>query len=225
MHIGLVGSIGPAATDYYYRGLIGALADAGKRLEATIAHADAPTLLGNMERDDGAAQAAIFSALAGRLKAAGAQAVAITSIAGHFCIDQLEARSPLPVIDLIGEVDAALKAGPLKTVGLIGTRRVMESRFYGGLSSVEIVVPEDGEVEQVHGNYVEMAMLGRVGEAQRQVFFSAGRRLCEERGAEAVLLGGTDLFLAFDGQDCGFEAVDCANIHIAALARAAGSDR
>ena len=53
------------------------------------------------------------------------------------------------------------------------------------------------------------------------MFFSVGRRLCEDQGAEAVLLGGTDLFLAFDDRDCGFKTIDCANIHIAALARAA----
>ena len=39
--------------------------------------------------------------------------------------------------------------------------------------------------------------------------------------AEALLLGGTDLFLAFDGQECGFPVIDCAALHIAALAQAA----
>ena len=62
---------------------------------------------------------------------------------------------------------------------------------------------------------------GIVTEAQREVFFSVGRRLCEDHGVEAVLLGGTDLFLAFDDRDCGFKTIDCAIIHIAALARAA----
>jgi hypothetical protein len=39
------------------------------------------------------------------------------------------------------------------------------------------------------------------------------------QGAEAVLLGGTDLFLAFAGQDCGFPVIDCAEIHVEALYR------
>jgi hypothetical protein len=34
-------------------------------------------------------------------------------------------------------------------------------------------------------------------------------------------LGDTDLFLAFDGRDCGFEAIDCALMHIEDLAREA----
>ena len=48
MHIGLIGGIGPAATDVYYRGLISRAAQMGRDLDATIVHADAPTLLDNL---------------------------------------------------------------------------------------------------------------------------------------------------------------------------------
>lgn len=225
MHIGLVGGIGPAATDYYYRGLIRALAERGKPLDVTIVHADARTLIGNLERDDDAAQVAIFAELVERLEAAGAKAAAVTSIAGHFCIEALKAVSPLPIIDMIGEVDAALQSRGLKKVGLLGTRAVMETRFYAGLPSVDIVLPDEEELEEVHQSYVAMAMAAQVTEKQREVFYSVGRRLCSEHGAEAVVLGGTDLFLAFDGRDCGFAPVDCAAIHVDALARVAAGER
>jgi aspartate racemase len=43
--------------------------------------------------------------------------------------------------------------------------------------------------------------------------------LCKAQGAEAIVLGGTDLFLAFAGQDCGFPVLDCAEVHIDALYR------
>ena len=224
MHIGLIGGIGPAATDHYYRGLIRAVAVSGSTLELTIAHTDAPTLLENLTHDNGAAQAVIFANLIGQLQAAGAQAAAITSIAGHFCIGELTKISPLPVIDIIGEVDAALKKRNLQKVGLIGTRKVMDSGFYGGLPTVDIMLPDARNLDRVHDSYVEMAMSGKVTDAQRQVFFSAGRRLVEDYGAGAIVLGGTDLFLAFDGADCGFDLVDCADIHIGTLARVATGD-
>jgi aspartate racemase len=61
-----------------------------------------------------------------------------------------------------------------------------------------------------------MATIGHVTEDQRQVFFEAGRALCA-RGAEAIMLGGTDLFLAFAGHDPGFSVIDCADIHVDAI--------
>ena len=76
----------------------------------------------------------------------------------------------------------------------------------------------EGEaLDQVHKNYVEMAIAGRVTEAQRRTFFSVGQHLCRAQDAEAVVLGGTDLFLAFEGQDCGFPVIDCADVHIEAI--------
>jgi aspartate racemase len=128
MQIGLIGGIGPAATDYYYRRLIAAFAGKKMPLELTIAHADTPTLLNNLASDDKAGQAAIFTYLTKRLAAAGANCVAITSIAGHFCIDAFKATSPLPAVDMIVEVNRAIAGRGLSRVGILGTRTVMETR-------------------------------------------------------------------------------------------------
>jgi aspartate racemase len=141
-------------------------------------------------------------------------------MAGHFCIGELKAMSPLPILDAIPEVDAAIRDRNLKTIGILGTRTVMETGLYGGISSAEIVLPQGEALEQIHTSYLEMAIAGRVTDAQRRVFFSIGQQLCRAQGAEAVMLGGTDLFLAFAGQDCGFPVIDCAGIHVEALYRA-----
>ena len=47
-----------------------------------------------------------------------------------------------------------------------------------------------------------------------------GTALCRDQGADAVLLAGTDLFVAFEGHDPGFPVLDSAAIHIEALAAA-----
>ena len=93
----------------------------------------------------------------------------------------------------------------------------MATRLYGGISSAAIVLPEGDAFEEVHQSYIDMAVAARVTEAQRRTFFAAGRRLCEVQGAEAVVLGGTDLGLAFQGQDPGFPVIDCVEIHVDAL--------
>jgi aspartate racemase len=217
MHIGLIGGIGPAATDFYHRGLIERHAASGVPLDLTIAYASAPTMSRNMADRRPDKQAEIFAGLINRLKAAGAAAAAVTSMGGHFCIKELEAISPLPLINGLDPVDAAIRDRKLKKVGIIGTRTVMETKLYGKITSAEVLAPEGDELAQVHQCYVTMAQSGRVTEEQRRTFFAAGRRLTGERGAEAVMLGGTDLFLAFVGHDCGFPLVDCADIHVGAI--------
>jgi aspartate racemase len=122
MHIGLIGGIGPAATEFYYRGLIDRHAKSGTRLELTIANAAGRDLSQNLANKDARKQAAIFVALITRLKAAGAQAAAITSMGGHFCIGELLPISPLPILNGIPEVDTAVRRRKFKTVGASSAR-------------------------------------------------------------------------------------------------------
>ena len=75
MHIGLIGGIGPAATEFYYRGLIDRHAKSGTRLELTIANAEVRDLSQNLANKDARKQAEIFVVLITRLKAAGALAL------------------------------------------------------------------------------------------------------------------------------------------------------
>jgi aspartate racemase len=221
MHLGLIVGIGPAATDYYYRYLIAALARSGKDLELTMAHADTATLLRHQASGDARAQVEIYARLAARLKAAGAQTLAITSIAGHFCIREFEAVSPLPIINLLAEVNREITSRKLRKLGLIGTRGVMESRFYGAVGDAEIIPPPGDSLMEVHDAYVAMAAAGKITEVQRQIFFTAARRLIDDFAVEAVMLAGTDLALAFNDRDHGFPIIDCAEVHAAAIVKVA----
>jgi aspartate racemase len=223
MHIGLIGGIGPAATDFYYRRLISTFASRKQALELSIVHADAPTLLRNLASNDATTQVAIYMKLTKRLKAAGAECVAITSVAGHFCIDAFKAATVLPVVDLISEVDRAVGRGTFERLGILGTRTVMETRLYGGVSSVAIVPPSGQDLEDVHRAYVAMAASGIVTEAQRAVFVAVSERLLKESGVEAIMLAGTDLALVFNERDTEFPLIDCAAIHADAIANLATS--
>ena len=143
MHIGLIGGIGPTATDFYYRRLISTFARKKATLDLTIVHADTPILLSNLARNDAAAQTAIYSRLTHRLVSAGAECVGVTSIAGHFCIDDFKVLSALPVVDMVVEVSQTIEARGLKRIGILGTRTVMQTRFYGRIASAEIVPPKN----------------------------------------------------------------------------------
>ena len=63
MHIGLIGGIGPAATDFYYRGLIDRARAAGCALDCTIAHADVREMSSNLTAGNRRGQAEIFAGL------------------------------------------------------------------------------------------------------------------------------------------------------------------
>ena len=93
MHLGLIGGIGPAATIVYYDRLSRRVREAGGTLELTIVNANLDELIANVNADRRPEQARAYAALIDRLRAAGAECAAITSLGGHFCFPETEAIS------------------------------------------------------------------------------------------------------------------------------------
>lgn len=218
MHVGLIGGIGPAATVFYYTQLVQRHAAAGKKLDLTIVHGDPREVSQNMLARAPERQAQVFAGLIARLKAAGAEYAAVTSMGSHFCVRELELITTLPLINIIPAMADAVRAKGCRRVGIMGTRAVIETKCYGALGGIEVLAPEGDAVMATHQNYTDMAISGAATEQHREFFFREGRDLMR-RGAEAVVLGGTDMFLAFEGRDCGFPIIDSAAAHVEAVAR------
>ena len=223
MHIGLIGGIGPAATVVYYQRLCAAMAARGARLELTIVQADIQPLIVNANSDGRDAQARLFAPLIDRLRAAGAECAALTSIGAHFCFEETRALSSLPLVSAVEPLDEYFSARGIETVGLLGTRVAMRTRLFGLMKMTTALAPEE-QFEEVGQLYQDMAVAGSCPDSSRDVMFSAGRRMME-RGAKAIVLAGTDLNLAFDGQDPGFPVIDALDVHVAVLADLASGSR
>ncbi len=217
MHIGLIGGIGLGATEFYHRRLVAGFAAHKAPLHLTIAHADVEIETANLLADDRSAQAQIFAEHARQLAAAGAGCVVIPSVAGHFCIKEFEAISPLPPVNILDAVAAHVAMRGLRRIGVIGTRTVMASRFYGRLPDVEIVPPPGADIDIVHDAYITVALTGEAGPAQRALFDQMSERLISDHGCEAIMLGGTDLSLVYKTEPPSFPHIHCAAVHADAI--------
>ena len=217
MHLGLIGGIGVAATLVYYQRLTAAFAArGGSRLDLTIVHGDIQELIRNNLADRREAQAEAFLPLLERLHRAGCDCAALTSLGAHFCFDELAARSPLPLISAVTPLDAYFAARGIRRIGLLGTRVVMRTRLFGQLAKTEALALTD-KIEEIGQTYQDVAVAGTCTPAQRAIFVDAGRRMMAA-GAEAIVLAGTDLNLAFDGQETGYPVLDALDVHVAVLA-------
>jgi len=221
MHIGLIGGIGPAATVFYYKRIVQVFDDAAQPLHLTIAHTSARMLSRNVAAGRAEEQAEEYQRVAAQLAAAGADVVVITSMGGHFCAREFAARSPLPMIDGPQAVAANLKAEGIARIGILGTRIVMETALYGELHELSVVTPTGAQREQVNDDYVAMAIAGAATPDQRARLIGAGARLVREQGAEAILLGGTDLNLVYRDANPGYRVIDSAALHVDAIVRTA----
>jgi aspartate racemase len=213
--LGLIGGLGPGATVYYYRGLLAAHQSAGRTARLLIAHADIDCVRRFMEKDDRAGLARYLAGFVSSLAAGGAEMTAIVAITPHICVSELKAISPLPLIDIVSEVAAAIRTRGLKRIALLGTRFTVESRMFDRLG-VEVVVPKPEEIDQIHNVYMDVVH-DRSTPGQIDGLRQVARTFVERDGAEAVLLAGTDLSMVLNEDNAGFPTIDCAATHIKAI--------
>ena len=221
MHLGLIGGIGPAATIAYYSKLIEKFKSFGIPLQLTIVHADVSVLVANASANRKQAQAEVFAKHLHQLAGAGCDAAMITAMTGHFCFDQTEPLSPIPLINGTKLVDDYCDEHNIKSVGLLGSPPVIATHLFGLLKSPKTIVP-DSEAEKLGATYMDLALSASCSEEQRQYLINAGARMVTEQGAQAILLAGTDLGLAFDGQQTSYKVIDALEVHAAALVKMAG---
>jgi aspartate racemase len=190
------------------------MAEKNVNLSLVMAHADTPTLLKNQSNNNVDEQVEIYLGLANKLLRAGVEYLAITSIAGHFCIEEFIDKSPLRVVNIIDSIKTELSNKNYKKIGMLGTKMVMETSFYSKLNSVEIVKLNSLELNQVHEAYIAMATAGFATKNHKAIFDTAAQKLINEHSCDCVLLAGTDLALVYNETNpADFPMLNCAQVH------------
>lgn len=217
MHIGIIGGIGPSSTEFYYRQLVKQYEENKLKLELTIVHADINVLTNNLLKYDKEAQAKIFLNYIETLVKCGATHVLIPSLAGHFCLEELKTTSPLPIISALDVLTNYVNENEISKVGVLGTLPTMRTGVFGCFLEGYYVAPNPAEQIVAADTYRRFARNGYATESDKATIFAIGKRLVNQDKADLVLLAGTDFFLAFNDEDCGFKTIDCAQLHITAV--------
>ena len=216
--LGLIGGLGPGATVHYYRELLAAHAAQGRVARMLIAHADVNRVMAAAGAKDFGGLADYLAGLIGSMKAGGAEMTAIVALTPHICVPQLTPISPLPLIDMVSEVTAEIRVRGLKRVAMFGTRFTVETRMFGRLDGIDVVMPKPDEIELVHNTYTDV-VAARSTAMQIDGLRRLAHTFVNRDGAEAILLAGTDLSTVFDETNVDFPAIDCAAVHIRAITK------
>lgn len=153
-----------------------------------------------------------------RLGAAGADILAIASNTMHIAADKVAAASDATFVHIADPTAATLKADGIATVGLLGTRFTLELPFYRQRlekAGFEVLVPEV-DVTNLNGIIFDELCRGIVREPSRQTYIEAIARLAAS-GAEAVILGCTELNMLIDDDVSLLPVYDTTELHAKAL--------
>jgi aspartate racemase len=225
--IGLIGGMSWESTVPYYRQVnegikarLGGLHSAKVVLYSVDFHE-----IEQLQRDgDWDAAGDLLAEAAQRLQAAGADLLVLCTNTMHKVAPQMEAAVSIPLLHIADATAAAITAAGHRTVGLLGTRFTMEQDFYRqrlqDRHGLQVLVPEAENRTLVHDVIYDELCRGVIRDASRDAY----RRIMGDlvtRGAEAIILGCTEIGLLVGEQDASVPLFDTTALHAKAAVEAA----
>jgi aspartate racemase len=223
--IGLIGGMSWESTAHYYAILNRETARrlGGLHSAPVIVHSvDFAPIAAMQSANQWDAAADILARIAAGLEAQGCGVIGLATNTMHMVAPAITARLSVPFVHIAQPTADALLADGIETVGLLGTRFTMEKRFYiEGLEArgLNVLVPDVG-ITNLNGIIYEELCLGIVREESRRIYVDAISRLAA-RGAEAVILGCTEISMLIDDSVSPLPTYDTTELHAKALVEAA----
>jgi aspartate racemase len=158
----------------------------------------------------------VLAEAASSLERAGADCLVLCTNTMHKVADAITTASRLPFLHIADTTAQAIRAQGVRRVGLLATRYTMEQEFYRGRLSerheLEVLVPEAAERSVVNQVIYDELCLGVVRQESRAQYRSIMRGLVE-RGAEAIILGCTEITLLVTQADSDVPLFDSTRLH------------
>jgi len=152
------------------------------------------------------------------IEAGGADFLMICTNTMHKVANQIEAELSIPLLHIADATAEQLKADGIKKVGLLGTRFTMEQDFYISRLTekygIEVVVPVQENRDIVHSIIYEELCVGVIKQASKMSYLDIINQL-QHDGAEAVILGCTEIALLIQQADTNIKLYDTTEIHAA----------
>ena len=221
--LGIVGGIAPPSTIAYYRTVVDAYERAtGRSIRVVVDSIDSEGFYALLQADDRDGIVRVLGVEIARLAAAGADLGLIASNSGHIGFDRVAAASPIPLVGIVDAVAAALSG--TSRVGLFATTFTVRADVYGsGLAArgIECILPADADQERIQAIYFGELVRDEFRPESRDELLGIARRLHDDQGVEAIVLGGTELpLLLTDPEHDGLAFIDSGRLHAeAAVAR------
>jgi aspartate racemase len=171
------------------------------------------------ERGDWAGMGRLMGEWARRLEDAGAEGLVICSNTMHSLAGDIARAIRIPIIHIADATAAAVRTAGLSTVGLLGTRYTMELDFYRGrlekAHGLKVLVPDEAGRTAVHDVIYRELTYGTIKEESRLAYIEIIRDLVG-RGAQAVILGCTEIPMLVKEKDSPVPVFDTTALHAAA---------
>jgi aspartate racemase len=221
--LGIIGGLGPESTVDYYRSFIAAYRariNDGSYPHFVVNSINLARVMAHVAAQQHDELVELMASELEVLAKAGADLALISANTPHIVFDEIQRRSPIPIISIVDATCKEVKARDIKRPALFGTMFTMRAGFYPSVfdaAGIEVSVPAEEDQVSIHAIYMNELVPGIYKPESRAILLEIVDRMHQNEGIDGVILGATELPLILrEDHHSGVPFLNTTKIHIEA---------
>ncbi|MDD2900002.1 MAG: amino acid racemase [Desulfuromonadaceae bacterium] len=220
--IGIIGGLGPESTVDYYKRIIEAFRAEGSLAapEIVVYSVNMEEVLALVSRQEWSRLVYLLVAKVKALHRAGVDFAVISANTPHIVFNEVQAKSPIPLLSIVTEtVNKAAELG-LNKVGLLGTKFTMQSNFFAppfSARGITVVAPSAADQDYIHDKLMTEIELGIFTDETRKGLLAVVERMIAAEHLDGIILGCTELPLVLHESECDIPFLNTTAIHVESI--------
>jgi aspartate racemase len=204
---------------FYYKALVEAHLARGLSPRLVMVHADVRYVMAQAAARKADELAEYLAGLLRQLAGGGAEMATIPAFSPQICAAELAAITPLPLISLLDAISAEVERRRFRRVALFGARVTMETKMFGELRGVDVIMPTADEIDTIADIYARVVEEACASQEDYIRLRTLAHTLIEREGLDGIVLAGTDLAFVFNPGNTDFPHLDGARVHVEEIMR------
>ena len=159
--------------------------------------------------------------IARKLENAGSEAIVLCANTPHMAADFIQRQIQIPLIHIAEETAKQIENYNLKTIGLLGTKITMEQEFFKERLlkfGIKSLVPNEDQRNSIHSSIMQELGKGIFTKETKSKYLEIMDDL-RKQGAEAIILGCTEIPMLIKREDTEMQLFDTTMIHATAAVK------
>ena len=214
--LGLIGGTSYHSTIDYYR-------EINKKVGEAIGQDQNPTLLlyslniaimrsGDVEKIKNE-----YLDISKQLISMGAEGILICANTPHMVYDFVQPQINVPILHIGKAIGDYAIENSFKNLGLLATKPTITKGFLEHYIksnySLQVTLPDEPHIDKVH-HYISKELTQGIFSEEAKLYFLEQMETLQEKGADAMILGCTELPMLIKQEETDFQLIDTTGLHI-----------
>lgn len=147
----------------------------------------------------------------------GAEGILICANTPHMVYDFVQSQIDVPILHIGEAIGDYAEKNNFKNLGLLGTKPTVKIGFLEDFIkanySMDVTLPDEENIDKIH-HYISKELTQGIFSAEAKTYFLKQMKVLQEKGADAMIMGCTELPMLIKQEETDFQLIDTTGLHV-----------